>query len=511
MPEVACETAPKAASYERRRIEIETTKLKVAPWNPRGKVTPESVADLARSIASLGMIQPVVAMMDKDGGATLIAGHRRITAAKVAGLEKVPCDILVGVDETTAKRMTFIENLQRKDADPLLESELVGGLVKSGMTQGEIAAETGRGREWVARRLNLSKLSNSWRKRVKEGEEITTDCLEHIAAYPEEVQERLKSAKCYSDGGALRWREIRSQFDRETCDLKAAKFKRLACKECPNNTGCSPDLFDWEGRVTAFGKCLNPKCYKHLTQLAIDKAKEDAKNDGLEVRELKEHPDYSVRLQDKRDSDHNTLYVWKDFNGEPQMQWGQKPQTGSLGGEMTEEQKADRRKKKAANKARRKLAGWCGENLAGLIAETYSVDVQIALAFQKVFDIGSSWRVFGSQTNTADAARAFLLNPEKADPAPRTKWAELAAPEIAAKVAKPEIGAKYAELLIAILPDAAKALTDEERRLIVTDEKLEKLREPLCVRWSECETDADAEDAMQTEADENDDEVEDEA
>lgn len=73
--------APKAADYVRKRTEIEVAKLKLAPWNPRSEITPESVADLAASIKSLGMIQPVVAMIDADGGATLIAGHRRLAAA----------------------------------------------------------------------------------------------------------------------------------------------------------------------------------------------------------------------------------------------------------------------------------------------------------------------------------------------------------------------------------------------------------------------------------------------
>ena len=101
--EVEAVSAPKAADYERKRTEVETAKLKFAPWNPRPKITPESVADLASSIRSLGVIEPLVAMMDKDGGATLISGHRRLVAAKAAGLDKVPCDILVGVDEATAR------------------------------------------------------------------------------------------------------------------------------------------------------------------------------------------------------------------------------------------------------------------------------------------------------------------------------------------------------------------------------------------------------------------------
>ena len=84
-------SAPKVADYERKRTEMEVAKLKVAPWNPRGKITPESVADLVKSIESLGVIQPLVAMLDKDSNATLIAGHRRLVAAKLAGLESVPC------------------------------------------------------------------------------------------------------------------------------------------------------------------------------------------------------------------------------------------------------------------------------------------------------------------------------------------------------------------------------------------------------------------------------------
>ena len=491
---------PKVAAFERERREIAVGQLKPAPWNPRAKITPESVADLAASIASLGVIQPLVAMADGDGGATLIAGHRRLAAAKVAGLERVPCDILKGVDEATARRMTFIENLQRKDADPLLESELVGSLVKSGMTQGEIATETGRGREWVARRLNLSRLSKSWRKRVQDGEQITTDCLEHVAAYPNEVQERLKKATAWGGGrvGALRWCDIAHEFNRETADLKGAGFDRSACKTCPNNTGCAPDLFDWSGKPSAFGKCLDPKCYKKKREDATKAEVAAARADGHEVREAKTRPDYSVDLQDKRDSRHPTLYVWKDYNGETVAKWGEAPEAGKPGGGLTDKEREERRRKIATNKARRKLAEWCEVNLAGVIAAAYNVDVRIALAFQRVFDLGSSWRVFGAQTNVSDAALAHLLDPSATDFAPMEHWAGLAATEIAAKIVKPEVGERYAELLVAVLPPVAEALTDEERKLVAPDEAVLKLREPVKVAWTAKPSDAEAEDAMLT-------------
>ena len=486
---------PRAAQYTRTRMDIETAKLKAAPWNPRGEITPESVADLAASIASLGMIQPVVAIPDGGGdGWTLVAGHRRLVAARVAGLDRVPCDVLEGVDESTARRMTFIENLQRMDADPLLEAELVAGLVKSGMTQGEIAAETGRGEKWVARRANLANLSKSWRERVAGGEQITTDCLEHIAAYPAEIQERMRKEGHYHGAHALGWSDLRWSFGCETRDLKEAAFGTAACRACAKNTGCAPDLFDWDGKPAALGMCLDRQCFRRKCELAANEAIDAAKGDGKAVVRSDAEPDYSTELRAKPDKRHNTLYVWKGGDGETRIKWGLAPKgKGKRVEAKDEKQKEEHRQKVAANKARRKLAEWCESNLAGAIMATYTVDTQIALAFQIAFNIGSTWRVFGSNTNTSDAAMAYLLDPYAQDFAPMERWAGLAAAEIAEKIARPEIGATYAERLLAILPPVAEALTADERKLVASDETVLKLRNPVKVAWDSQPKDAGAE------------------
>lgn len=483
-------SAPKVADYERKRTELEVAKLKVAPWNPRAKITPESVADLAASIESLGVIEPLVAMMDADGSATLLSGHRRLAAAKVAKLDKVPCDILVGIDEPTAKRMTFIANLQRKDADPLLESELVGGLVKSGMTQDEIAAETGRGREWVARRLNLSRLSKSWRKRVKDGEQITTDCLEHVAAYPVEVQEKLKDADRYNGSGALRWCDIESQFDRETQDLKNVPFDRTPCKTCPNNTGCSPDLFDWDGKPAAYGKCMDGKCYKRKVADAIKATIADAKAAGTTVKESENHPDYSIDLQSKPDKNHDTLYVWKDYNGETQMQWGESPKQGKPGGGMSDEEKELRRIKIAANKARRKLAEWCASGaLADAILKTYcyGIPASAPFAFQHAFGLGE-YRFSGAVTSIKDASYFCLYVGALDIP---SSWAKAVAQDIGATLGKECWGMSNAKRLLGLFEEACNALTDEERKLLVSDEELAELHNPELVKWGSEDSDED--------------------
>lgn len=362
---------PKAAEYARRRIEIDVDDVRVAAWNPRGEITPESVADLAASIRTLGLIQPVVCMMEQDGSATLIAGHRRLVAAKLAGLKTIPCEALDGLDEATAKRMTFIENLQRLDADPLLESELVSSLVKSGMTLAEIAAETGRGERWVARRANLVNLSPSWRKRVKSGEQITIDCLEHVAAYPLEIQEKCKEASggYYGNTNGISWHDVKWQFTRETRELRNAIFDATACTRCPNNTGCCPDLFDDAG--DKLGKCMDEKCFTQKTEQVVDDAVSKAETKGRTVVKNKQPYQCGVYGATKRPTKTNTaLYVYTDCNGNRVMEYAEPPPPEEKKKAKTkEERQAEKEAKKrlgllqsAKDEAESKFNDWTDEH-----------------------------------------------------------------------------------------------------------------------------------------------------
>ena len=391
---------PKAAEYVRRRIDVDVGKVHVAAWNPRGKITPESVADLAASIRTLGMIQPVVCMMEPNGSLTLIAGHRRLVAAKLAGLKTIPCDALDGLDEATAKRMTFIENLQRLDADPLLEAELVGSLVKSGMTHAEIAAETGRGEKWVARRANLVNLSPSWRDRVKSGEQITIDCLEHVAAYPLEIQEKCKEANgnYYGNTDGISWHDIRWMFQRETRDLKEVLFDTEKCRTCPMNTGCCHDLFDYEVSKDALGKCLDAKCYGEQTEQAVADAEAKAEKRGSKV--VKKSP-YQCGVYDsatKRPTKTNTvLYVYNDSMGKKTMEWAPPPPIAVEKKAKTKDEKqAEREAKKrmgllqsAKDEAESKFNDWTEEHADDGSWPKWFVDCAVEDFVREICDYGS--------------------------------------------------------------------------------------------------------------------------
>lgn len=423
-----------AASRESRMID--TANLVAAPWNPRPTITPESVADLAASITTVGIIEPLVVMTGAAPGKyIIIAGHRRLEAARVAGLAAVPCDILAGIDEPSARRMTFIENLQRQDADPLLESKLVDQLMRDGMSAEEIAAETGRGAKWVARRKRLSCLSKEWRKFVERGILFTTDALEHIAAHPVEMQDRiakntgLNYVKQRAEMGAVRWADFSGAFARQSLELKGASFDCTACRVCPNNSATTPDLFDFAGgKVPTLGNCLDANCYWRKVTARQKKLVDDARHAGLQVVTLKHSYDIPYGTKDECFPGAKIVYTATDYDGHPVIKYGRKESSKQLSPNsarpLTAKELAERKEKRERNKAIRKLAEWCaggepGEpcNLAKRLGDWCSdlngIKLAAAFAVNNAFKFvrWSSCRFIGTDTNTEDVARgAFFGN-----------------------------------------------------------------------------------------------------
>ena len=415
----------------RTLIEVTAHQLRPAPWNPRQEITSESVADLTASVEKIGLIHPIAVMKDPDKPSRkgvdfylIISGHRRFKACVDAKLSPIPCDLL-DVDVMTAKQMTIIENLQRRDADPILESKLVVSLIEGGMTQAEIAAETGRGARWVVRRANLIRLSPSWRKRVEKGERFTTDCLEHIAAYPEKLQEKLKDARPYYGGGKDRpvaWDELRGTFNLESRDLKEAAFRTKMCLACTNNTGCCPDLFDdvAPGKGAQLGKCLDGKCYAKMLEEHVDMTIKNAEDRGRVV--VKARPfDCGAYNTTKRPTKENTaLYVFTDYNGERCIEYGTPPKKkGGDGDEkpVAEKDVEEKREKRERNKAIRKLAAWCasgadGEpcNLAGLFAEFFNDTPAAPFLVQEAFSGLGCWHLQGCKTPKTECAIAAIFD-----------------------------------------------------------------------------------------------------
>ena len=361
---------------KRTPIDARPDQLRHADWNPRRNITPESVADLTASIRELGLVQRVTVIEDPDGARlpdgrgryVVVAGNRRLVAAKAAGLESVPCELL-DVDEATAKRMTVIENLQRADADPVMEAELIKSLTDAGLTIAQIAAETGRGERWVWRRRQLADLSGGWRALAEDGGfTLSVDCLERIARYPTDVQDAAL-AEAKKDNvmrwweGIVRWNSVSNLFQRRVRWIADAPFPKTACAACPHNSANAPMLFDVEGddsRTAKFGDCLRAACYDGKVNDLAGKAVADAKRKGLKVVAVDYRCEVPFDTRKRPDAKHPALYTW-DECGTTRFAYAEAPKKGEKRTEAEKERaRAEKERAKAEKAARGFLAKWAG-------------------------------------------------------------------------------------------------------------------------------------------------------
>jgi len=143
-------------------IEVSVDDIAPNPMQPRQKLAPESLEELAASIREHGLIQPLIVSSTVPGMGSapyqLIAGERRLEAAKLAGLSTVP----VIVKEATPQEMlalALVENIQRADLNPLEEANAYRQLMDEfGLTQGQVAAQVGKSRVAVANTVRLLRL-----------------------------------------------------------------------------------------------------------------------------------------------------------------------------------------------------------------------------------------------------------------------------------------------------------------------------------------------------------------
>lgn len=144
-------------SAKRQVLELPVADIQPNPRQPR-KAFPESdLAELALSISQVGILQPL-SVRRTAGGWELIAGERRLRAAQLAGLSRVPC-LPVEADEDASALLALVENLQRKDLDVWEEAAALRQLIdQHHLSQEEAALQVGKSQSAVANKLRLLKL-----------------------------------------------------------------------------------------------------------------------------------------------------------------------------------------------------------------------------------------------------------------------------------------------------------------------------------------------------------------
>ena len=145
-------------------------KIEPNPDQPRRDFDPEELEELAESIRTHGVIQPLTVREMPNGYYQIIAGERRWRASRLAGLEEIPA-VVIEADDKKAMELALIENLQRSDLNPVEEANGYDSLIREyGLTQEEAAARVGKSRPAVANALRLLSLCEGVLDKVRSGE-----------------------------------------------------------------------------------------------------------------------------------------------------------------------------------------------------------------------------------------------------------------------------------------------------------------------------------------------------
>jgi len=237
----AAPTAEEIAAREYFRAPIED--VYPSPDQPRKKFEEHELDELAASIETYGVIQPLIVRERTAGGFWLIAGERRWRASQRAGLREVPV-VVQTVTPSNAFERALVENLQRSDLNAIEEAEAYKRLVSTdyGYTQEQVAERVGKDRTTVANALRLLKLPNAVRAMV-EDKQLTMGHARALLGLEGDKVIILAARQVVSKGLSVRATEalVRRKRDGETPkpkpqksasvrDLENRLMKALGCR-----------------------------------------------------------------------------------------------------------------------------------------------------------------------------------------------------------------------------------------------------------------------------------------
>ena len=157
------------ADNEDRVLYIDINDIRPNNAQPRKNFDEEKLRELASSIKTNGVIQPLI-VRESNSGYELVAGERRWRAARMAGLRNVPC-IVRNFDDRQNAIVAIIENMQREDLDPIEEALGLKSMTdKYGFTQEQISASLGRSRTYITNSIRLLKLPEEIQQYVSSGQ-----------------------------------------------------------------------------------------------------------------------------------------------------------------------------------------------------------------------------------------------------------------------------------------------------------------------------------------------------
>jgi ParB family chromosome partitioning protein len=216
----AVETATAVTSAHDVR-DISITKIKPNRHQPRSTFDENALQDLAESIKVHGIAQPLVITETVTAGEfELVMGERRLRAAKMAGLEKVPC-VVRKLSNRERFELALIENIQREDLNAMEEAMAVDGLMKEfNLTQEQVALTLGKSRSGVANVLRYLRLHENIQAALRSGQ-INEGHAKILAGVPEHSEQLRLLEKIVNQN--LSVRDLEALIQNENVPTKGKK------------------------------------------------------------------------------------------------------------------------------------------------------------------------------------------------------------------------------------------------------------------------------------------------
>ena len=266
-----------AAVPEKDRVqELAVADIRANRYQPRTDFDEAALEDLKASVEAYGVLQPVLVrrLPESEGGEghfELIAGERRLRAAKLAGLAKVPAIVREYSDAETSE-IALIENLQREDLNPMEEARAYQSLIGSfGLTQDEISKKVGRSRSHIANFLRLQKLDEKVQDYVASGTLSMGQARPLVALESHELQRKAADYIQEHELTARGCEALVRKLAEDPTLLDAAEGENGGAQTATSSDGGTPELRATMDRLTQyFGTQVKIKRGKKKGKIEID-------------------------------------------------------------------------------------------------------------------------------------------------------------------------------------------------------------------------------------------------
>jgi ParB family chromosome partitioning protein len=217
-------TGPQLAANDEVR-EIEVDLIRPGQQQPRTTFDQAKLEELAQSIRTTGVIQPLL-VRPRGGVFELVAGERRWRAAQLAGLTRVP-SIVRDIPDDKLLELALIENIQRAELNPVEEAKAYKRLIESlGLTQDQVAQRVGRDRTFVTNYLRVLRLPTDIQDLI-EAEKLTFGHARALLSVEDPVTQRRLAQKIVTQNWSVRETERRVKHLDQTAAPRPAKKEPL--------------------------------------------------------------------------------------------------------------------------------------------------------------------------------------------------------------------------------------------------------------------------------------------